>query len=153
MNWLRIKLFWYSDIISADLGIGVSFAGPLLRPWNPFGSNRRTAEINRPKSSSDLWITTFGSVRTSGAHCRAEEYFTGPKQPPRKTRWFPREAGQRMSPSWSQLLKLGTPDQHRRFPTFWRPKPGCSKSSLSTKRETQTRWKRWERKTPALGRR
>jgi len=59
MHWLRIKLFWYSDITSADLGIEVSFAGPMLRSWISFGSNRRTAEINRPKPSSDLSITTL----------------------------------------------------------------------------------------------
>ena len=34
MHWLRIKLFKYSDITSADLGIVVSFAGLLLHLWN-----------------------------------------------------------------------------------------------------------------------
>jgi len=60
MHWLGIKLFWYSDITSADLGIRVSFASPLLRPWIPLEAIEEQPEINRPKPSSDLWITTFG---------------------------------------------------------------------------------------------
>jgi len=64
MHWLRIKLFWYSDITYADLGIGVSFAGPLLHPQNSFVATEEQPRSASRSPWSDLWITTFGPVRT-----------------------------------------------------------------------------------------